>query len=315
MEESQKPNKPEKVFSYLSADELEKLKAEEDKQIARDLSNLNLNSAEHSDNDSVESPNTRPSSVIGIVRTAKAERRFKDQLRESGLLTDEDEANLSPAESRQKKAEKRAAWRAARLKSLEQDAIQAQMVIKSMTDMVDSNEVPHVPTTEARAEDALNGPSTNTNGVVACNVQLKPSSADFPKLAVRSKAARDLVVRESEKVLDERVTQKTEEFVDERTGEKRVRTVEYVEKLIEKEVETVREKIISLELTKPTDLELDFAVNGNNNNRNNEENANDLDDDTVSESQTPTTEEKSLEDTLTAANKKRRRKKSKKVKH
>ncbi|XP_045477554.1 protein lap4 isoform X14 [Harmonia axyridis] len=218
MEESQKPNKPEKVFSYLSADELEKLKAEEDKLIARDLNALHLNSADHSDNDSVGSSNTRPSSVIGIVRTAKAERRLKDQLKESGLLTDEDEANLSPAESKQKKAEKRAAWRAARLKSLEQDAIQAQMVIKSMTDMVDSNEVPTVPNSDNHKDD------------------LKPSSADFPKLAVRSKAERDLVVRESEKVLDERVIQKTEEFVDETTGETRVRTVEYVEKLIEKEV-------------------------------------------------------------------------------
>ena len=71
-----------------------------------------------------------------MVRTAKAERRLKDKLREEGLLTDEDDMPLSPAEERAIRAEKRAAWRAARLKSLEQDAIQAQMVIKSMTDMV-----------------------------------------------------------------------------------------------------------------------------------------------------------------------------------
>lgn len=78
----------------------------------------------------------RPASTIGIVRTAKAEKRLRDRLREEGLLTDEDEAPLSPAEERALRAEKRAAWRQARLKSLEQDAIQAQMVIKSMTDMV-----------------------------------------------------------------------------------------------------------------------------------------------------------------------------------
>lgn len=80
----------------------------------------------------------RPASTIGIVRTAKAERRLRDRLREEGLLTDEDEAGapLSPAEERALAAEKRAAWRQARLKSLEQDAIQAQMVIKSMSDMV-----------------------------------------------------------------------------------------------------------------------------------------------------------------------------------
>lgn len=65
-------------------------------------------------------------------------------------------------------------------------------------------------------------------------VQLRPSSADFPKLAVRTKPG-NTTVRESEKVVGETITRKTEEYVDE-TGEKRVRTVEYVEKLIEREV-------------------------------------------------------------------------------
>lgn len=83
---------------------------------------------------------SRPASTIGIVRTAKAERRLRDKLREEGLLTDEEESNLSPAEERILRAEKRAAWRQARLKSLEQDAFQAQMVIKSMTDMVTTTE-------------------------------------------------------------------------------------------------------------------------------------------------------------------------------
>lgn len=56
------------------------------------------------------------------------------------MLTDDDDLQLSPAEERALKAQKRAAWRQARLKSLEQDAIQAQMVLKSMTDMVSTNE-------------------------------------------------------------------------------------------------------------------------------------------------------------------------------
>lgn len=86
-----------------------------------------------------------PASTIGIVRTAKAERRLRDRLREEGLLTDEDESHLSPAEERALRAEKRAAWRQARLKSLEQDAIQAQMVIKSMTDMVGVGVLPEHP--------------------------------------------------------------------------------------------------------------------------------------------------------------------------
>ncbi|XP_057652658.1 protein lap4-like isoform X11 [Diorhabda carinulata] len=157
MEESQKPSKPEKVFSYLSADELEKLKAEEEKKIAT-LSSSDINSLhelDHSDGDSIESQRSRPSSTIGIVRTAKAERRLRDRLREEGLLTDEDDPPLSPAEERAIKAEKRAAWRAARLKSLEQDAIQAQMVIKSMTDMVGAGEVPTPVQSEISSSDGL----------------------------------------------------------------------------------------------------------------------------------------------------------------
>lgn len=50
------------------------------------------------------------------MRTAKAERRLRDRLREEGLLTDEDDIGLSPSEERALRAEKRAAWRAARLK-------------------------------------------------------------------------------------------------------------------------------------------------------------------------------------------------------
>lgn len=74
------------------------------------------------------------------------------------------------------------------------------------------------------------------------------------------------------------------------------------------QVETLQEKIISLELTKPTELDLDEPINGNGQ-------KNDDGDETVSEPATPTTsEEKTLED-ATGANKKRRRKRSKKGKH
>ncbi|XP_044262612.1 protein lap4-like isoform X3 [Tribolium madens] len=286
MEESQKPPpKQEKFFSYLSTDELEKLKAEEERKIASLSPEINL--LDHSDAESFDSQHTSVShqSNVSVVRTAKAERRLKDKLREEGLLTDEDESHLSPAEERALRAEKRAAWRAARLKSLEQDAIQAQMVIKSMTDMVGAGEVP--------PSEKEEGSGTNS---IAC-VQLRPSSADFPKLAVRSKPGNTTTVRESEKVLDEKVTQRTEEYIDDVTGEKRVRTIEYVEKLIEREVETLQEKIISLELTKPEDL------NGGN------------DPETASEPPTPTTgDEKPFDEEVTSA-KKRRKKRAKKGKH
>lgn len=43
-------------------------------------------------------------------------------------------------------------------------------------------------------------------------------------------------MKEKEKLLDERITLRTEEYVCPATGETKVRTVQYIEKVIEKEV-------------------------------------------------------------------------------
>merc|ERR1711981_371338 len=43
--------------------------------------------------------------------------------------------NLSPEEKKAMDAERRAAWRKARLKSLENDAIQAQLVVQKMSEL------------------------------------------------------------------------------------------------------------------------------------------------------------------------------------
>ncbi|NXW93664.1 SCRIB protein, partial [Alopecoenas beccarii] len=68
--------------------------------------------------------------AVAPVRTAKAERRHQERLRmQSPELLSSQEKELSPAERRALEAEKRAMWRAARMKSLEQDALKAQMVI------------------------------------------------------------------------------------------------------------------------------------------------------------------------------------------
>ncbi|XP_062426796.1 protein scribble homolog isoform X16 [Rhea pennata] len=68
--------------------------------------------------------------AVAPVRTAKAERRHQERLRmQSPELLSGQEKELSPAERRALEAEKRAMWRAARMKSLEQDALKAQMVI------------------------------------------------------------------------------------------------------------------------------------------------------------------------------------------
>ncbi|XP_036791296.1 protein scribble homolog isoform X9 [Oncorhynchus mykiss] len=83
----------------------------------------------------------RPNSMTGLIpvypgesgapiRTAKAERRQQERLRmQSPELAPAGDKDLSPSEKRALEAEKRALWRAARMKSLEQDALKAQMVI------------------------------------------------------------------------------------------------------------------------------------------------------------------------------------------
>ncbi|XP_054863221.1 protein scribble homolog isoform X21 [Amphiprion ocellaris] len=88
----------------------------------------------------------RPNSMTGLspvypgesaapIRTAKAERRHQERLRmQSPELAVSPDKDLSPAEKRALEAEKRAMWRAARMKSLEQDALKAQMVIAKSRD-------------------------------------------------------------------------------------------------------------------------------------------------------------------------------------
>ncbi|XP_023710095.1 protein scribble homolog isoform X5 [Cryptotermes secundus] len=317
MEEQHQPSpKPEKVFSFLSQDEVERMKQEEEKKIAAlskdELKNwTHLDEAEEDDEDSKNHTHTSsampPSSgllSVGSVRTAKAERRMKEKLQQEGLLTDEDDdRELSPAEQRALKAEKRAAWRQARLKSLEQDALQAQMVIKKMSEMIDSK--------SSSQDTGIGTALSNNNGAIPdkennieLRTTLRPSSDDFPKLSLRAKEGATKV-RELERVVGETVTQRTEEYIDEQTGEMKVRTIEYVEKLIEREVETLKEKIISLELSNPeSEKEGEGEVNG---------------EDEEGEGEPPTTpvsptpSEEPIGGTL--GSKKRRRKRSKRGKH
>ncbi|XP_037855942.1 protein scribble homolog isoform X1 [Chlorocebus sabaeus] len=77
-----------------------------------------------------QSPASPPPLGSGApVRTAKAERRHQERLRVQSPEPPAPERALSPAERRALEAEKRALWRAARMKSLEQDALRAQMVL------------------------------------------------------------------------------------------------------------------------------------------------------------------------------------------
>lgn len=85
--------------------------------------------------------NKTPISRIPI-RTANAEKRA----RANDMLPPEyDESKLSPSEIRALRAQKRAAWRQARLKSLENDALQAQIMIQTMNAATLHDEAHHDP--------------------------------------------------------------------------------------------------------------------------------------------------------------------------
>ena len=67
--------------------------------------------------------------------TAKAEKRLREQQERDGVDLSQLES-LTEAERKSMDSEKRAAWRKARLQSLENDAIQAQIVIEKMSQLV-----------------------------------------------------------------------------------------------------------------------------------------------------------------------------------
>uniref|UniRef100_A0A8C2H640 Protein scribble homolog n=1 Tax=Cyprinus carpio TaxID=7962 RepID=A0A8C2H640_CYPCA len=135
----QTPDKPKPRISLVGEDDLKKMKEEEDlaKQVAdmKAQGKVILDGVEYKVESlgSHSSPSLRqfyPGESVAPIRTAKAERRHQDRLRmQSPELTVAMDKELSPAEKRALEAEKRAMWRAARMKSLEQDALKAQMVI------------------------------------------------------------------------------------------------------------------------------------------------------------------------------------------
>ncbi|XP_032817273.1 protein scribble homolog isoform X1 [Petromyzon marinus] len=116
--------------------------------------------------------NTRPeghevfveSRAPAPVRTAKAERRYQE--RASGGPSPEplpSDGDLSPAERRALQAEKRAMWRAARMKSLEQDALKAQMVIAKARENQKRNNLDRLSETPSPALSASPSPHDDYN--------------------------------------------------------------------------------------------------------------------------------------------------------
>ncbi|KAF4528159.1 hypothetical protein B566_EDAN016923 [Ephemera danica] len=266
-----------RVFSFLSKDEVERMKQEEELEAEEEESTVGRSkTSEPGAKPSLiplpMSPLTKPvvaaaTGAPAIVRTAKAERRMRERLGQEGMADSgaDNQQNLSPAEQRALKAEMRAAWRQARLKSLE------QMVIKRMSEMIETNPAALSPTEElasvSQQSDNATDNCNNTTRDAENNVsvqdgsqmqQLRPSSDDFPRLALReARSSHPRVLSSRERVLDETTLETTTRALwDPLTGHSTLRTLELVQKTIETEVETCREKIISLELSKPVKREL-----------------------------------------------------------
>ncbi|XP_006879307.1 PREDICTED: protein scribble homolog isoform X2 [Elephantulus edwardii] len=153
---------PPKRVSLVGADDLRKMQEEEARKLQQKRAQMlreeeaaggpdagpALDGETAREKEDEPLPWARPSPTAGLspasppplggttvpVRTAKAERRHQERLRVQSPelklpeLTVPERA-LSPAERRALEAEKRALWRAARMKSLEQDALRAQMVL------------------------------------------------------------------------------------------------------------------------------------------------------------------------------------------
>ncbi|XP_067616411.1 protein lap4 isoform X6 [Eurosta solidaginis] len=245
MEDQHKPSqKTEKVFSFLSKDEVEKLKQEEERKIAtlrRDKKSRLLDEYSANGNDENDASINAASAVSAssTVQAVVEERRMlqpdddKDYDYENDIRLVDDhrhvlrdtvvERNNLYAEDMS--AEKRTSWRAARLRSLEQGAQEAQNVIKNMNKIADNLLITPIASEQAK-------------------------KIVFPKIAIKSSDG-PVIVREREKILDEKIVRRTEEVPCPVTGLPQLRTVEYIEKTIETEVETCQEKIISLELQDP----------------------------------------------------------------
>ncbi|XP_064550644.1 protein lap4 isoform X8 [Drosophila montana] len=150
MEDQHKPTqKTDKVFSFLSKDEVEKLRQEEEKKIAtlrRDKKSRLLDAA--NDNIDKDDDGRHPDKQQDTADNSSGSSEYNsddddddedhNELQASGrrdVVDNVVRAQFDDAEDMS--AEKRASWRAARLRSLEQGAVEAQDVIKNMRKMTD----------------------------------------------------------------------------------------------------------------------------------------------------------------------------------
>ncbi|XP_032577530.1 protein lap4 isoform X22 [Drosophila sechellia] len=138
MEDQHKPTqKTDKVFSFLSKDEVEKLRQEEERKIAtlrHDKNSRLLDAA----NDNIDKDAAQQRTKSNSNSSSGDDNDDSDQ--EEGIARGDSVDNAALGhfdDAEDMSAEKRASWRAARLRSLEQGAVEAQDVIKNMRKMTD----------------------------------------------------------------------------------------------------------------------------------------------------------------------------------
>ncbi|XP_071941513.1 protein scribble homolog isoform X5 [Antedon mediterranea] len=137
-EQTQSAPKSGKKVDLVSGQDLNLLKEDEDQRMKAmtkdDIIKYSLNAMDDEDttavvnatNASFSSPTTE---LPPHIRTAKAEKRYYNRLNDINVDVKPEDGELSPAEKRSLEADKRSAWRAARMKSLEDEALQAQIVL------------------------------------------------------------------------------------------------------------------------------------------------------------------------------------------
>ena len=128
--------KKDRKFSFLSADEVTKMKEEEAKRIAS-MTAMSMEAFEsitsqisHDEEvltQHIEALDKYDTSAPHVESTTEQEEKVEEPAADDNT-NDDDESNMT-------EAEKRAAWRKARLQSLEEDAIQAQIVIDKMSEL------------------------------------------------------------------------------------------------------------------------------------------------------------------------------------
>ncbi|VDP14243.1 unnamed protein product [Soboliphyme baturini] len=189
------------------------------------------------------------------VRTRKAENRFR-----STFVADEsrDNEGLSPAEQRVLEAEKRAAWRKARLKSLEADAAKAELVMAKVRQLSEHREEPE--NKEAKTVDSAESLTPHGKWIEEGSSSDKKTSRrdGVPAGRAAQEEYPQKSSTESTKVVGAEVSREVIEHTDPLSGERVVKTVEKRQHITQHEMETTENRLLNIEV--PVNREFTYTI-------------------------------------------------------